>query len=42
VLARYAAGKGGKIPADQYKVHRNRIWRQAVKRRIAFDMKQAA
>jgi hypothetical protein len=32
VLARYAAGEGVKMLAAEYKVHRNTVWRQAVKR----------
>ncbi|MCL2489178.1 MAG: hypothetical protein FWF36_00385 [Propionibacteriaceae bacterium] len=32
VLTRYAAGEGVKMLAAEYRVHRNTIWRQAVKR----------
>ena len=34
VVARYAAGEGVKKLSAEYGVHRNTIWRQAVKRRI--------
>ena len=31
-MARYVAGEGVKMLAAEYQVHRNTIWRQAVKR----------
>jgi len=34
VLARYVAGEGVKLLAAEYQVHRNTIWRQAVKRGV--------